>query len=243
MFDLFDFDLPGAVTEQLEKKLRAMPSSPLTENALRELSAFQQQHRFNQGVYQLLLGKEVVYIGKATDAAQRLRQHWEKVRCRRNLKMSEVRFRCLLLHPNWSTSANEELLIAHYKQQGQCKWNRAGFGPKDVGAGRDDTQPNWFDRTYPINEAWRCTGVEDRETVGSLLRKLKTQLPFTFRYKVGRPEANKVLDLAGIPRTARDLIAHVVAALGSGWQATLFKSHIILYKEARRYTHGVILKN
>ena len=219
-----------------------MPSSPLTEHALEELTAFQAKHRFNQGVYQLLLSKEVVYIGKATNAAERLRQHWEKVRGRRNLKMTSVGFRCLLLHPNWSTSANEELLIAHYRQQGQCKWNGAGFGPKDVGAGRDDTHPNWFDRSYPINDAWQCGGIEDHETVGGLLRKLKAQLPFTFRYKVGRSKANRVLDLTGVPRTARALVAHAADALGEGWQATLFKSHVILYEEVRHYVHGVVLR-
>src|SRR5207237_2741707 len=50
MFDLFDFDLPGAVTEQLEKRLQAMPASPLTEQALQDLGRFQAQHKLRQGV-------------------------------------------------------------------------------------------------------------------------------------------------------------------------------------------------
>ena len=50
--------------------------------------------------------------------------------------MANVRFRCLVLHGNWSTSANEDLLIAHYKGRGESKWNGSGFGPKDVGRER-----------------------------------------------------------------------------------------------------------
>ena len=97
MFDLFDFDLPGAVTEQLERRLQSMSSSTVTEQALQDLARFQEQHKINQGVYQLLLEDEVVYVGKAADVVERLRQHFEKLRGRQKLKMEDVRFRCLLL--------------------------------------------------------------------------------------------------------------------------------------------------
>ncbi len=50
--------------------------------------------------------------------------------------------------------------------------------------------------------------------------------------------ANKQINLKGVPRTARSLIARTVAVLGSGWQATLFLSHVILYRERREYRHG-----
>lgn len=130
MFDLFDFDLPGAVTEQLENRLKSMPSSTLTEEVLQQLGTFLEQHKLRQGVYQILLKNEVVYVGKAANARERLEQHHWKLRGRRNIDMRDVRFRCLVLHPNWSTSAHEDLLIDHYKAQGQAKWNGAGFGPK-----------------------------------------------------------------------------------------------------------------
>ena len=145
MFDLFDFDLPGAVTEQLEKRLQSMQSSMLTEQALRDLAQFQEQHKLWQGVYQLLLKHEIVYVGKATDVRERLEQYYWKLRGRQRIEMADVHFRCLVLHGNWSTSANEGLLIAHYKAKGQSKWNGSGFGPKDVGKERDGTEPNWFD--------------------------------------------------------------------------------------------------
>jgi hypothetical protein len=238
MFDLFDFDLPGAVTEQLEKKLRTMPSSQLTARALQQLAAFQEKHAIQQGVYQLLLKDKVVYVGKATDVKERLQQHYEKLRGRRKLKMSDIRFRCLLLHPNWSTSANEDLLIAHYKDKGQCQWNSSGFGAKDVGRERDGTEPNWFDTHYPINDEYPCDGIKDRETVGDLLQKLKQQLPYTFRFEIRAAEANSALNLEAVPRTARSLITCVVKSLGPRWQATVFRSHIVFYKETRAYKHG-----
>jgi len=86
MFDVFDFDLPGAVTEQLEKRLQSMPSTTLTEHVLQDLAQFQEQHKLWQGVYQLLLKDEAVYVGKATDVRERLAQHYWKLRARRKIK-------------------------------------------------------------------------------------------------------------------------------------------------------------
>ncbi len=241
MFDLFDFDLPGAVTEQLEKRLESMPSSTLTEQALRDLAEFQREHKLWQGVYQLLLKDEIVYVGKATDVRERLEQHFWKLRGRQNILMTDVRFRCLVLHGNWSTSANEDLLIAHYKAKGQSRWNGCGFGPKDVGKERDGTEPNWFDRQYPIDTDFLCEDIPDRVTVEKLAQALKRQLPFTFRFEISKSDGAKALDLRGVPRTARALLSKAVGMLGSEWQATIFVSHIILYKERRAYKHGEAL--
>jgi hypothetical protein len=222
MFDLFDFDLPGAVTEQLERRLNSMPSSTLTEQALQQLDSFLEQHKLRQGVYQILLKDEVVYVGKATNVRERLEQHYWKLRGRQNVEMGDVRFRCLVLHANWSTSAHEDLLIAHYKSQGQAKWNGAGFGPKDVGRGRDGTEPSWFDRHYPINADYPCDPIPDSLTVGQLADLLKSQLPFTFRYEIPRTDAARPLDLTGVSRTARALLEELVQALGPRWQGNLF---------------------
>jgi hypothetical protein len=152
--------------------------------------------------------------------------------------MEHVRFRCLILLGNWSTSANEDLLIAHYKAKGECKWNSSGFGAKDVGRERDSTEPNWFDRGYPINADYSCWDNPDKITIRELLVTLKAQLPFTFRYEVDRAGGAIELNLKGVSRTALALIAKVVQALGSEWQATILKSHIILYKGHRPYKHG-----
>ena len=78
---------------------------------------------------------------------------------------------------------------------------------------------------------------DDRRS-GSTLKK---QLPFTFRYESPGAESAKPLSLKGVPRTARLLIGKIVAALGPEWQATIFVSHIILYRERRAYKHGQVL--
>jgi hypothetical protein len=160
------------------------------------------------------------------------------LRGRQKIRIEEVRFRCLVLHGNWSTSANENLLIAHYKAKGQSKWNGSGFGPKDVGRERDGTEPNWFDREYPINADYRCEDIPDRVTLVELLQTLKRLLPYTFRYEIPGTDSAKPLNLEGVARTARNLISETVTALGPEWQATIFVSHIILYKERRDYKHG-----
>ncbi len=238
MFELFDFDLPGAVTEQLEKRLQSMPASALTEQSLKDLGHFQEQNKLWQGVYQMLLETDVVYVGKAADVRERLEQHFWKLSGRQKIKMEDVSFRCLVLHSNWSTSAHEDLLVAHYKAKGQSKWNGSGFGPKDVGRERDGTEPNWFDREYPINADFVCEDIPDLLRVEELVQLLKRQLPFTFRYEISKAGAAKPLNLKGVPRTVRALLGKAVKALGPEWQATIFFSHIILYKENRTYKHG-----
>ena len=40
--------------------------------------------------------------------------------------------------------------------------------------------------------------------------------------------------------TAEELLRTIAEAL-PGWQATAFPSHMILYKESRRYTYGEVL--
>jgi len=71
-----------------------------------------------------------------------------------------------------------------------------------------------------------------------LLQLLKSQLPFTFRFEISTADAAKPVDLQGIPRIAQALIGKIVATLGRGWQATIFFSHIILYKKRHAYKFG-----
>jgi hypothetical protein len=46
------------------------------------------------------------------------------------------------------------------------------------------------------------------------------------------------LTLQAVPKTARALIAAALERLGPDWQATFFRSHIIVDKERRRYKQG-----
>jgi len=152
--------------------------------------------------------------------------------------MADVNFRCLLMHRNWSTIASEDLLITHYKSLGLAEWNGSGFGPKDVGKGRDETEPNWFDREYPINADYPCANIPDSTTVGELLKSLKAQLPFTFRYEVPAADAAKPLNLKAVPRNPRALVARALTALGTEWQATIFVRHMILYRVGQEQRGG-----
>lgn len=240
MFGLFRFDLPQAVTNQLVLDLNDLEGSSLTPNALADLRAFQERHEAQHGVYLLLDNDHPVYIGKADNVAERLLQHYEKLRGRLNVDLATINYKALILEVTWSTSANEDLLIEYFKSKDQCEWNKKGFGPKDPGKERDGHKPGWFDSTYPINSSWPCENIPDRINVGGALGLLKDQLPYLLRYSVDAPESKIELDLSGVPRTAESILVNVAGALGAQWQLMQFNSHFTLYKHDRpkQYSNG-----
>jgi hypothetical protein len=248
MFALFRFDLPIAVTEQLVAQLDQMKTSPLTEEELARLAKYQGElaqvqklPKISQGVYVIYVGDKAVYAGKADNLRNRLGDHKFKLSGRRNLDLNKIGFKCLLLEASWSTSANETLLIEHYKDKGQCEWNANGFGINDPGKNRDGAIPNTFDTKFPINENWPVEEIADNESVGELLRKLKAQLPFLLRYAIDAEAGETRVNLTGVPRTAKTLLASAAKALGPQWQLMLFKGYITLYKSSRAYEHGTQL--
>src|SRR2546423_11388635 len=155
MFEFFHFSLPRAVTEHLIERFDHLKPSPLPAEHLQRLAAFQIAEKSTQGVYLIHQGATAVYGGKANDVAARLGQHREKLRARQGIDIEVIGFKALLLDENWSTSANEKLLIGRFKKRGECKWNGSGFGPKDPGKERDTTKPSWFDNAFPIRDDWR----------------------------------------------------------------------------------------
>ena len=165
-----------------------MKPSPLTDQALKELADYdeklakvQKLPQIRQGVYVIYLGKKAVYAGKADNLRARLGDHKFKLSGRRNIDLlAKMGFKCLLLEAGRSTSANESLLIEHYKHKGECEWNQNGFGINDPGKNRDGAIPNAFDIAHPINEDWAVEGVQDKEVAKEVLAKLKAQLPFLF---------------------------------------------------------------
>lgn len=238
MFDLFKFRLPIAVTTQLIEKLEKLEATPLTRADLDRLADFQRKHEMEAGVYVLYLDGVAVYAGKADGLLERLQQHLEKIRGRIILADKEVRYKALLLDENWSTSANEDLLIRHFKERGECEWNKSGFGPKDPGKYRDGYKPNRFDVLYPINTDWSINGVADTMTIGEVLTLMKEQLPYVMRYELPDADLNAKLKLKGIPRTAIGLALAIAKQLGEEYQFMLFKSHMVLYKSKKEYAHG-----
>lgn len=245
MFALFRFDLPIAVTKQLIAQLDKMESSPLSEAELQKLADYQNElariqnlPQLRQGVYVIFLGDKAVYAGKADNLRGRLGDHKFKVSGRRNIDLDTVRFKCLILEASWSTSANESLLIEHYQSNGQCEWNLNGFGTNDPGKNRDGSIPNAFDTNFPINEDCRVEGVNDQETVGVLLAKLKAQLPFLLRFELNADAEKIKLNLKGVPRVAKSVLIKATEGLGKDWQLMMFKGYITLYRNNRRYEHG-----
>jgi hypothetical protein len=239
MFEFFYFSLPRAVTEHLFERLDELNPSRLDVKRLKALTVFQGKKKAAQGVYVIYEREVAVYAGKANDVAARLSEHYDKLRARVGIDIGTIGFKALLLDENWSTSANETLLIAKYKERGECRWNGAGFGPKDPGKERDTTRPSWFDATYPVRDDWPiAANLPDHSTVGGILGLLKTELPFLLRYgKLGKGAALPV-NLTGVPRTARAVLVRCAETLGDGWQLTLLKYGLILYPTVKDFEYG-----
>ncbi len=241
MFDYFEFSLPRAVTEQLVERLEQLVSSPLTDEALTELSGFQTEKGIPQGVYVIYQAGAAAYAGKADRLAERLGEHFWKLRGRQGIDLNTIGFKALILHENWSTSANEDLLILHFKARNECRWNGSGFGPKDPGKNRDGGEPNWFDNTYPVREDFPVENIIDETTVAVVLTQIKMQVPYLFRFEVPSDAGATPLHLAGVARTVYTLTMHAAQSLGAGWQLMLFKNGFTLYRANKGYSNGTQL--
>jgi len=234
----FDIDLPRALREQLVEALAQVETGALTASNLDEVP-------LSRGVYQLYLFGELVYVGKASRLRTRLTKHLHKIQGRSGLDLATVSFKCLWMSPNWITLAPESQLIALYKAQGTAIWNGNGFGPNDPGAGREDRNkpPALFDQLYPIRESWPCDFISPGNwDVRTLLLRMKKNLPFLLRFQKSSPDYTGVsveIPQGGMP--ASELLRLVAQALPSGWQATRFPSHMILYNRIRVFQYGTII--
>jgi hypothetical protein len=238
MFDYFRFSLPRAVTEQLIEKLGTMAHGALTEGALGRLVELQRTWKTRSGVYIIYHKGKAVYVGKANKLAERLKQHRRKLSGRQCIILSELGFKALLLDENWSTSTNEELLIEHFKKDGEAEWNNGGFGPKDPGRNRDGSEPSVFDLAYPIREDFPVTDLANETTVIEALLCLKKQLPFLLRYDKRAKENRDKISFAKVPRNTKAVCIHIAKSLGDDWQLMLFKSHLTLYRTNKAFEHG-----
>jgi hypothetical protein len=153
----------------------------------------------------------------------------------------------------------ETQLIKDYKGKGQLSvtWNNSGFGANDPGRNRETTNkhPLGFDSTYPIDIDIPLGIKRGSYRVSDILITLKDMLPYCLRYEVEEGKAGgqafrtsphpdqieTVVSISKPKMTAREIITEIVRALPSGWQATAFVSHIILYKESVSYAHGDVL--
>lgn len=242
----FEIDIIHALSSQLVAAFSKLEVGPLTDE---EISALPK----GQGVYKLYHQGALVYVGKADSLKKRLGEHRHKISGRQNIDVADMGYKCLFVHPNWTTLAPESSLIKHYRKsgEGECAWNGNGFGPHDPGRERETTNkaPDGFDAQYPIRQDWRCDWIKAGErNAAELLKAIKGDLPYLLRYQTAKQKSQEphsdYKDLTvNVPQddmTVRDLLRTVAETL-PGWQATAFPSHMILYKEHRTYTHGQII--
>jgi hypothetical protein len=238
-FAEFELNLIDAVLTQLVPLLDNTPGAPLTIDNARRLPEA-------QGIYVLLHDGEPRYIGK-TDAdaglRSRLVRHARKFEQRRNIKPGDVLYKAVQVFVLTALDV-ESRLIAHY----DTKWNGSSFGSNDPGRNRETTNKpaSGFDAQFPIDIDIAGEFLPaGKQTVWNALVTLKRALPYTLRFQTvgGRNRPHPDYESAEVdvpvgPLAVRKLIELIVQTLPTGWQATEFVSHIILYKENAAYLHG-----
>lgn len=148
---------------------------------------------------------------------------------------------------------NLQTFLKHYRalNNGAAAWNGSGFGSNDPGRKREtaNRRPEGFDAQHPINIDLQGEYLEPGTvSVSTALAALKAVLPYTLRYETLRDERGRAqpgqphpdllatnVSIPPTPQTVRSLMQTIRAALGADWQATVFASHVILYKERQTY--------
>jgi hypothetical protein len=241
----FEFDLPDALLQSLVAIFDKMFAAPLSTSSLSDVPDA-------QGVYQLLLDGEVVYIGKTDGDAglkRRLSRHSLTVQHRKNLPVANVSFKAVRIFV-FTAMDLETQLIAHYREQAPLSWNNSGFGSNDPGRNRDDTalRAGHFDLLYPIDLDERINlDIPAGSNVAAALTALRGFLPYTLRFEgesSKRPHSELIaaeMPTMSMPTTTRKLLLDVLSALPTGWQATVLAGRVILYREDRTYESGTIV--
>ena len=251
-FKDLEFNLPKALREQLVELFAQMGQGALDQETV------ERDVPEAQGVYQLLLDDELVYIGK-TDAEaglrKRLVRHARKIRSRLNLEPSRVTFKAVRVYV-FTAMDLETLLIKYYKDEGgiDLSWNLSGFGSNDPGRRRDETElkPGHFDKLYPINLDLQVDlePNPDGLTAAQVLGQINEKVSYTIRSqnkggKSRKPHPDLEAATVTLPQTdntVRNLLRRVRAALGDSWQVTALPGYVIVYKESKRYPEGEVLE-
>lgn len=244
----FEFDLPDALLQSLISIFDNLESAPLVRENVANIPDA-------QGVYQLRVDGQVVYIGKTDGEAglrRRLARHAFTIQHRQNLTTADVTFKAIRVYV-FTAIDLETQLIRHYRTIGTVAWNDSGFGSNDPGRRRDETdlKPEGFDALYPIDlDQIVNIPVQIGAPAAQILLALKSALPYTLRFETlgrGSRKAHPELESAIIraplqpPLTTRGLLLAVLAALPEGWQATLLAGRIILYRENKHYAFGIVV--
>lgn len=227
-FDEFEFDLPEALLAKLIDAFDDLDAAPLDLENVSQLPEA-------QGIYQLLLDGEIVYIGKTDHKSgllKRLSRHACKIQHRRNLTIPQVTFKAIRVYV-FTAIDLESQLIRHYRGKFAVSWNNSGFGSNDPGRNRDKTAalPNTFDVLYPIDlDHPLQLGRSGEMTVQAALEALRIELPYTLRWDSHAELMDAIITVPARAVTTREVIIQSLNALPSGWQATALAGRVILYK-------------
>lgn len=231
-FQEFEFDLPDALLTRMIMAFDNMDAATLSHEHVSKIPEA-------QGVYQLIAGREIVYIGKTDSEAglsKRLWRHARVIQHRSNLRVADVSFKAIRVFV-FTAMDLETQLIKHYKGQSSVSWNNSGFGSNDPGRNRDKTRanPKSFDVLYPIDLNEKVAlKVSGRIPIESALQALRQELPYTLRVENSCMHPDFVgvtVDLPKTPISTEKLLTRIVTALPKGWQATALAGRVILYKE------------
>lgn len=237
----FKLSISKALTDQLHYALRKLESAPLR---VAELAAVEQR----QGVYQLYLAGDLVYVGSAAGSLRdRLAQHLKKLSGRQNVVAHEVRFTCLYVDEDLTVLAPEDRLIRIFQDQDSCIWNGNGFGLHDPGRNRDSTalRADHFDARYPIRLDWAMNDIKaGTYGVAEFLVRMKRGLPYNFRYQTDPASRSEYASVSvEVPEdgmTAEELFGILARALPD-YQITALPGYAIMYREHRSYPRSRVI--
>ena len=133
----FFFEFDKAFTHQLIEKFESSPEHLLAADVAGP----------HKGVYALYRHHKIVYAGKAlqTTLKRRLNEHAKKVQGRKNIRLSEMTCRYLVIGSDWFVRAGEHALIEAYTPL----WNLSGFGSHVPGIGRPGIRVSRWDTQFP----------------------------------------------------------------------------------------------
>jgi hypothetical protein len=244
----FEFDLPPALLAKLIEILDGMATASLD---LANVNAIPNE----QGVYQLFLDNQLVYIGKTDGEAglrQRLSRHSWTIQNRVNLQAGNVQFKAVRIFV-FTAIDLETQLIKHYDNVGNSPaWNHSGFGSNDPGRRREGTvvDPQGFDAQYPVNIDYPFDlPIKTPATAAEVLTAVKQFLPYTLRFESIKPKSriphaeftNTTVTIPHTNVTLRSTLVALMTQLPPGWQATNLPGRVIIYKENATYAHGTVV--
>lgn len=253
-YDEFELDVEKVLREQLPPFFSDVEAATLTTEKIHRLPSQ------TKGAYLLIQDGVEVYAGK-TDGKHgfrdRLERHYYSIQHRVNLNPEKVSFKAVRIFV-FAALDVESILIQELKNrtEGSLAWNFSGFGSNDPGRKREGQEPAAFDLQHPIDVTRPLPFMEAREyTIHEALQAMKQGLPYLLRCqtsggrrsRAGHDEYHEsTVNFPAKEMCALDVMTRIVNAFpDDSWQATVFPSRIILYKNKHDYEFAtyIIRKN